>query len=491
VKIPKLSKTRFLAGQQCHLRLWYECFNRDLASKTGPVQQAMFDTGHEVGRLATEIYPGGVRIEEDHFHHEDAVRSTLAAIKDPNVPAIYEAAFLEDGVRIRVDVLQRVNDNAWNLIEVKSSTKVKKEHVPDVAVQLHVLQSAGLSVNRAGIMHINNQYVYDGRNLDRNSFLTFTDQTEEALSQQGVIPSQLATLKDMLGKNVPPDILPSPHCKKPYLCSFWEHCTQAMPEYWVVKEKGISEKIQKELRAVGVEDMRDIPDDFPLTAIQQLRRDCVVNQKEYIGPKLGGELMKVEHPIHFLDFETIGPAIPKYGGTRPYQTVPFQWSNHIMHDNGNLERQEYLCLEDQDPREEFAETLLKALGEKGSIVVYTTYEKGVLEGLAEHLPQYKDRLHAVIERLYDLHVVVKNHYYHHEFHGSFSLKAVLPAVVPEMQYDDMEIQEGQMASLQYLRMIDAATPPKEKEKIKKDLLTYCAQDTMAMVRIREELLKRL
>jgi predicted RecB family nuclease len=162
-----------------------------------------------------------------------------------------------------------------------------------------------------------------------------------------------------------------------------------------------------------------------------------------------------------------------------------------MHENGNLERQEYLCLEDKDPREEFAETLLKTLGEKGSIVVYTTYEKGVLEGLAEYLPHYRDRLQAVIDRLYDLHLVVKNHYYHPEFHGSFSLKAVLPAVVPEMQYDDMEIQEGQMASLQYLRMIDPATTSEEKEKIKKDLLTYCAQDTLAMVKIREELLKRL
>ncbi|MES0397686.1 MAG: DUF2779 domain-containing protein [Syntrophobacteria bacterium] len=490
MNIPKLSKSRFMAGLQCHLRLWYECFNRDLASETDPIRQAMFDTGHEVGRLATEIYPGGVRIEEDQFHHEDAVRSTLEVLKNRDVPAIYEAAFLEDGVRIRADVLQRVNGNAWNLIEVKSSTKVKKEHVPDVAVQLHVLQSAGLSVNLAGIMHINNQYVYDGRNLDLNGFLSFSDQTKEALSHQGVIPSQLAALKDMLGKNVPPDILPSPHCKKPYLCNFWEHCTQAMPEYWVVKEKGISEKIQNELRAMGVEDIRDIPANFPLSAIQQLRRDCVVNQKEYMAPVLGGELMKVEHPIHFLDFETIGPAIPKYGGTRPYQTVPFQWSNHMMHENGNLERQEYLCLEDKDPREEFAETLLKALGEKGSIVVYTTYEKGVLEGLAEHLPHYRDRLLAVIDRLYDLHVVVKNYYYHPEFHGSFSLKAVLPAVVPSMAYENLEIQEGQMASLQYLRMIDPATTSVEKEKIKNDLLEYCAQDTLAMVRIREELLGR-
>ncbi len=373
---------------------------------------------------------------------------------------------------------------------MKSSTKVKKEHVPDVAVQLHVLQSAGLSVNLAGIMHINNQYVYDGRNLDLNSFLTFSDQTEEALSQQGVIPSRLGTLKDMLGRNLPPDILPSPHCKKPYLCDFWEHCTQKMPEYWVVKEKGISEKKLNELRAIGVEDMREIPADFPLSPNQQLRRDCVVNQEEYIGSELGRELMNVEYPIHFLDFETIGPAIPRYGGRSPYQAVPFQWSDHIMYGNGNLDHREYLCLEDKDPREEFTETLLNTLGEEGSIVVYTDYEERIIKKLVEYMPHYSDRFLAVIGRLCDLHVVVKNHYYHPEFHGSFSLKAVLPAVVPSMAYEKLEIQEGQMASVEYLRMIDPATTSEEKEKIENDLLEYCAHDTLAMVGIREELLGR-
>ena len=488
--MPILSKTRFLAGLQCHLHLWYECYNRELKSEVDPIQQAVFDTGHEVGRLATELYSGGVRIEEDHFHHEEAVQSTLQVLKNPEVPAIYEAAFLEDGVSIRVDVLQRVNGNRWNLIEVKSSTRVKKEHLPDVAVQYYVLQKAGLRINRAGIMHINNQYVYDGRNLDLESFLTFSDETEEALSQQGLIPSQLAALNNMLGKSAPPDILPSPRCKNPYLCDFWEHCTAQMPEYWVLKLGGISEKKLNELRAIGVEDIRDIPGAFPLSPIQQLRRDCVVNQKKYIAPELGAELTNVEYPIHFLDFETIGPAIPRYSSTRPYQTVPFQWSDHILQKDGTLEHREYLSVEDKDPREEFTETLLKALGEKGSIVVYTTYEKGVLEGLAEHLSHYSDRLFSVIDRLYDLHVVVKNHYYHPQFHGSFSLKSVLPAILPEMRYDDLAIQEGQMASLEYLRMIDPATPPDEKEKIKKDLLTYCAHDTMAMVKIRDELLKR-
>jgi hypothetical protein len=199
--------------------------------------------------------------------------------------------------------------------------------------------------------------------------------------------------------------------------------------------------------------------------------------------------MNVEYPLHFLDFETIGPAIPKYAGTSPYLAVPFQWSDHIMDRNGNIDHREYLCFENKDPREEFVETLLKTLGEEGSIVVYTGYEEGILKKLADYMPHYGDRFLAVIDRLYDLHVPVRNHYYHPDFHGSFSLKAVLPAVVPEMKYDSLAIQEGQMASLEYLRMIDPATTPEEKEKIKNDLLEYCRQDTLAMVEIRKELLK--
>ncbi|MBU7025144.1 MAG: DUF2779 domain-containing protein [Theionarchaea archaeon] len=490
MKIPTLSKSRFMAGLQCHLRLWYECYNRELASEIDPVKQAMFDTGHQVGRLATELYPGGTRIVEDHFHHEEAVRSTLQVLKKPDVPAIYEAAFLEDGVRVRVDILERLKNGKWNLIEVKSSNSAKKEHVDDIAVQLHVLQCAGISVNEAGIMHLNRDYIFDGENLKLNKLFTFTDQTEEALAQQGVIPSLLIEFKKMLAKKNPPEILPARHCDNPYRCEFKDYCTREMPEYWLWKQKGISEKKRNELRAMGVEDMSEIPADFSLTPKVELMRDCVVNQEEYRAPGLREELMKVEYPIHFLDFETIGPAIPKYAGTGPYQTVPFQWSDHIMDENGDLDHREYLCLEDKDPREEFTETLLDTLGARGSIVTYTNYEEGRLKELARDLPHYSDRLFAVIDRLYDLCAVVRDHYYHPDFHGSFSLKAVLPAVVPEMKYENLEIQEGQMASLEYLRMIDPATPPDEKEKIKNDLLEYCCQDTLAMVRIRDELLKR-
>jgi len=144
--------------------------------------------GHEVGRLATQLYPSGVLIEEDHLHHEEAVQSTLSLLQDPNVAAIFEAAFISDGVRIRVDILERLKDGAWNLIEVKSAASVKDVYTPDVAVQYYVLEKAGLKVKSAGILHLNNQYVYDGNRLELDRLFTFADLTRFILDLQDEIP---------------------------------------------------------------------------------------------------------------------------------------------------------------------------------------------------------------------------------------------------------------------------------------------------------------
>ena len=485
-----LSKSRFLAGLQCHLRLWYQCYDRDLASEVSAAQQAVFDAGHEVGRLATQVHPDGVLIDEPYYQHEEAVESTLKAMQNPEAKAIYEAAFIYDRVRIRVDVLERLEDGSWNLVEVKSSTSLKDVYYPDVAVQYYVLEGCGLKISRAGLVHINNQYVYDGDNLDLNSLFSLDDLTNEIKSMQPSISSNLAELKSMLENSDAPEIPPSRHCHKPYDCEFWDHCTRDMPEFWVYNINGIGQNKLNELAEMGIQKIEDIPATFPLSKIQDRIRISVSSQQEYISNRLEAELNDMEYPIHFLDFETIGPALPRYAGTRPYQTIPFQWSDHILYEDGRLDHREYLCNADKDPREEFTRTLLEALGTEGSIVIYTTYETGVLNSIIEHFPQYTDELWAIIDRFKDLHAIIKNNYYHPKFYGSFSLKYILPALVPEMSYDKLSIQDGMQASIDYLRMIDSATPEEEKATIRNDLLIYCGQDTLAMVKIRDELLGR-
>jgi hypothetical protein len=489
-EVPVLSKSRFLAGLQCHLRLWYQCYERELIPEVPPARQAIFDAGHAVGKLATQLYPGGVLIEEPYYQHELAVQSTLKAMQNPEVRAIYEAAFMYDGVRIRVDILERRENGTWNLVEVKSATSVKEVYCADVAVQHYVLQGCGLKIGRAGILHINNKYVYDGQNLDLGSLFSFEDLTELSLSMQPEIPGQLDILKAILVEDGAPVIQPSKHCHKPYDCEFWDHCTRDMPEFWVYEINSIGQEKLEELSGMGIQAIGDIPETFPLSEIQERIRLSVANQQEFISDRLEAELNDMEFPIHFLDFETIGLAIPRYADTRPYQTIPFQWSDHILFENGRLDHREYLCTEDKDPREEFTKTLLDAMGTEGSIVIYTSYETGVLKSLMEHFPRHADELQAVIDRFVDLYAIIRRNYYHPKFYGSFSLKYVLPALVPEMSYENLAIREGMQASIEYLQMIDPETPQDEKDRIKNDLLIYCGQDTLAMVKIRDELLKR-
>lgn len=488
---PALSKSRFIAGLQCHLRLWYQCYAPQLASEVSPAKQALFDTGHEVGKLATQLYPDGILVEEDNFHHEDAVRSTGKLMNDLQVPAIYEAAFFNDNVRVRADIIERVDDGSWNLVEVKSSTSVKHVYLTDVAVQYFVLQGAGVTLNQAGILFINNQYTYDGHDLDLESLFSYNDLSEQVVGMQAEIAVRLKELGKMLTGAEAPGIKPSRHCMRPYLCEFWDYCTRKVPEFWVLNLNGITQERLDELTEMDVQDIRNIPDSFQLTPIQDRIRTSVIEQSEYISAELENELADVIYPIHFLDFETAGCAIPRYANTRPYQAIPFQWSNHILNEDGILQHHAYLCREDKDPREEFVATLLDALAKDGTIFIYTTYEKTIIGQLAQHLPEYHDRLNETLGRFKDLCDIIRRHYYHVKFHGSFSLKFVLPALLPHLSYNNLIIQEGNQASLEYLRMIDPATPPAEKKKIRKNLLDYCGHDTLAMVKIREELLRRV
>lgn len=303
-----LSKSRFLSGLQCRLCLWHSTYNPDLAPEVSPAQQAIFDTGHQVGELATRLYPGGVLIEERYYQHEKAVQTTLKAIRDPSVTSIYEAAFAYNDIRIRVDILERIENGKWNLIEVKSSTSVKEIHLPDVAIQYYVLRGSGLDMHRAYLLHVNNQYVYDGNNLDLDNFFSSSEVTDEVLSRQNDISMKIDEFKEMLNAPAPPLIQPSRHCKNPYGCLFWDHCTRNMPKHWVLELSGISQKKLDELEEMGIEEITAIPDAYHLTARQERIRKCVVNNEAFISKDIEEALKNLEYPLHFLDVETISPA---------------------------------------------------------------------------------------------------------------------------------------------------------------------------------------
>ena len=485
-----LSKSRFLAGLQCPLRLWYGCYEPELASERSPAQKARFETGHKVGELAREHYPGGVLVDEDHGYQQAAVRSTQSALKSPGIPAIYEGVFARDGVLIRADIMERSENGAWNLIEVKSGTKVKEENVYDVALQHYVLKGLDFELEQAGILNLNRKYVYDGGEHDLGALFTFTDLMEKVIEMHEEVADRVAELKGILRRKEPPSVDPSRRCHDPHDCEFYDHCRKRMPEHWVLDLWRIQKDQVAQLGKMGISDIHEIPDFFPLSAVQARIRKCVVNDTDYVGPELRAKLRERDYPIHFLDFETIAPAIPRYVKTSPYQKLPFQWSDHILSREGSLAHEEYLCRKDKDPSEELAETLLEALGVEGGICTYTTFENQVISNLANRLPQYRDQLLSLLDRCWDLRDVIRTDYYHPQFHGAFSIKNVLPVLVPSLSYENLSIQDGEQAGVEYLRTIDPETPSVQKERIRRDLLEYCGRDTLAMVKIREELLKR-
>jgi len=484
-ELPALSKSRFIAGLQCYKRLYLECFHRELADPVGEAQQAVFDSGTEVGELARRLYPGGLLIAEDHLHHEEAMTTTAEALPDVPIPALFEAAFRHDDIRIRADILARTDDGRFDLIEVKSSTQVKEEYIPDVAVQLYVLKGCGVPVRRACLGHINREYVYQGGEYDLPQLFSIVDVTDRALAYLVEIPGLLAGMRQPLLAAEPPDIKIGKQCVKPYVCGFFGHCHPDLPEHHVSTLPRVSDNLLAAFEEFGIEDIRDIPEDFAgLSFVQQRVRDCVVNNHLHLDGELADRLRELEHPIHFLDFETFNPALPLYPGTRPYDFIPFQWSDHVLDESGRLTHREFLHDGPDDPREPFTTSLLEALGDRGSIVVYSSFEASRIRELARAFPALADELSRVIEtRIVDLLQLVRQHCYHPLFHGSFSIKRVLPALVPGLDYSDLDISDGMTASLAYAEMRRPETDKQRHDFLKNSLLSYCKRDTEAEVRL--------
>jgi len=481
----RLSKSRFLSALQCQKRLYFEVHAPELATPADPDRQALINMGTEVGELARRRFPGGILVEETYRQTRAALQRTAELIQDPSVPAIFEGAFVYQDTLVRVDVLQRLTENTWRLIEVKATSKVKPIHLHDVTIQTAVLLGQGISVVQSCLMHLNTHYIYQGGELNLDQLFTLADLTETVRDRQSQVNGKLEMMRQTLATPTPPEIEPSGHCHTPYVCPFWSHCTKDKPSRWIYYLPGRTQNFT-ELTARGIRTIDEIPPDFRLTVLQQRIKDNV----EWISSELLTILRSVTYPVHHLDFETYMPAIPIYPNTRPYCPIPIQWSNHIEYEDGTVRHETYLCQDPRDPREEVAKGVLDTLGKDGSICVYSDYERHLLSSLGNLFPSLKPDFSRVIYRLWDLLPIIQNYYYHPGFQGSFSIKSVLPALVPHLAYDDLEIRHGALASVIYGKMIFEESDLVERLRLAKDLHDYCARDTQGMLELRRILLKK-
>jgi predicted RecB family nuclease len=419
---------------------------------------------------------------------EQAIRATRELIANPEVPAIFEGAFENGGVLVRVDVLQRRRDGRWRLLEVKSTTDLKEHHLDDVAIQARVVSRSGLDLAASCLMHVNRNYVFQGGSIDVRQFFRIRNLTRRVKRLQPKLTFQLRAEFTVLNMLKVPDLPPGSHCTDPVTCEFFDRCNPPRPDDHVGYLPRIQASAVEELKEIGVESIRDIPNDFPLNERQ--RRACTSLQTGecWFSSDLSEELKGLKYPLFFMDFESVNPAIPRFPGMRPYDQLPFQWSVHVLGEPGaEPEHHESLAMDTIDPRREFIASLCSVLGKSGSILVYSGFESQRLSDLAAWMPEFAGRVKRIQRRLWDLLPVIRNHVYHPRFAGSFSLKYVLPALVPDMSYAGMEVADGTDAGLAWESLTRGGLDQTERDRTKRALLEYCGQDTLAMIRLLEKL----
>ena len=486
-----LNKSRFLAGCQCPRRLWLGSFAPELGARPDVGLDARLETGIEIGRHARALFPGGVLVDEAG-QHDDPVTRTRTPLADPAVPAIFEAAFVHAGVRVRVDVLERLSDGGWGVREVKSGTRVRDVHLQDAAVQRFVLEGSGLRVRSVEIIHVDASYVRGEDGIDWLRFFRRADVTTEVERLLPDVPARVEALRAVLSRAEAPVVEPDGHCFTPHTCEFWIHCTRDKPPDWIFYLPGHPDHFAA-LRAAGIERIVDIPDDFPLSPRQLRVRNALRSRDEFVSHDLVQALASLGPPADYLDFETANPAIPLYSGTRPYEHIPFQWSLHRLEVGGRLVHHEFLASGRGDPRREFAESLLALLGPASHpILVYSEFESRILGALAQALPDLAGAIGALTSRLHDLLPVVRAHLYHPGFSCSFSLKAVAPALAPGFGYDDLgDVAEGSAAADALLRLaLGRVGSVEEENRLRAALLAYCERDTMALVALHRAMCER-
>lgn len=485
----KLSKSTFMKGSQCIKSLYLNKFHKDLRDPVSESKQAIFDTGHQVGDLAQSLFPGGINSDFSFDLDADkASAKTLELIKSGQ-KVIYEAAFIYDECLAVMDIL--VNDGkTWKAYEVKSSTSAKEEYKLDASYQYYVIENSGIHLEDVSIVYINNQYVRQGE-LDIFELFSIESVLDIARSSINVIRESIVAYKKILESGKIPEMGIGEYCSKPYDCDFLSHCWEHIPEDSIFDISGMFTKKKFELYNSGIVKISDIPANFKLNANQQLQVNSALNNSSFVySSKIKSFLTSLNYPLLFLDFETIRPAVPVYKNHRPYQQIPFQYSLHIVSNQGcDSLHFDFLATGLEDPRKALIESLIEQTKGTGDILVYNeTFERKRLEEIARDFPEYTNDIESMLMRLKDLMIPFKDKYYYKpEMRGSYSIKEVLPALVPELKYDGLTINNGDLASITFMKIVNKEFSESEVERIRKDLLEYCKLDTLAMVKILEVL----
>lgn len=439
------------------------------------------DQGIAVGRRARKIFSNGKLI--DDINLELAASNTSRALKDSNISIIFEGTFLVDSFVAKADIIKR-NPKGWHLIEVKSNLNNKSEFIDDMAYTAMVMDKSGIKLNYLSLFLISKEFRLG---MSNEELFVELDQTKDVENRAEEFKPYWQHVNEMTGLSEKPESNLIFNCKK---CMLFEKCLGKDFDNHIFEIPRLSKSKFDKLVESNIFSIENIPDNFPLTENQEKIRYAVKNKVPYISESLEKKLIKnIFWPAYYLDFETVMTVIPLYSDIAPYTQLPTQYSIHKCTSLGIIENHfEYLADPSKDSRREIAENLINDLNNEGSIIIYSNFEKTIVNSLIREFYDIADDLKKIIDRMVDLEKIIRKNFYHPGFHGSTSIKKTLPVIVPDMSYDEFSISEGDSAMAAFAYLAQGKYNNKEAEKIKKDLLTYCKQDTLAMVKLHEKLL---
>ncbi len=446
-----LSKSKILAFRQCPKRMWLEIHKPELRDDTA--SEAVFAIGNQVGEIARRLYDPegtGVTIDIDELGHSEALAQSAVLLAQGHAP-IFEPGVTIPGALAYADVMlpeQQDGMVAWKMIEVKSSGSVKDYQRDDIAVQAHIANASGLRLSSVSLAHIDGAFVYPGDG-DYRGLLKENDLTEEAFARSEEVREWIVGAQAVVALPDEPEVETGAQCTAPFTCGFCDYCNRdkvvgPTPEYPLSSLPNFHWRKHELMEELGIEDLRNVPDKYLSDRQAVVKEHTIAGTVFFDAEGAAADILPHGFPAYFLDFETIRFTVPVWKGTRPFRQIPFQFSLHILTENGDLQHHGFLDLSGDDPSLACAQSLVDLCGDSGPVYAYNAgFEKMVMRDLAGRVPALAPDLEGIIDRVVDLRPIASKRYYHPSQHGSWSLKAVLPAAVPDLSYDDLDgVQDG-------------------------------------------------
>ena len=477
----RLSKSKLIAFRQCPKRMWLEIHRPELKVEDDSAQRR-FDAGYRIGELAQTQFPEGVLIAPDN-NLTLALKETKELVAAYPRKVLFEATFQAEGILVRADLLIPTQAG-WHMVEVKSSTQVKDYHLEDAAIQTWVATKAGVPLAKTSLQVVDSKWTYPGGN-QYAGLLKMQSVDADISTLQAEVPKWLAAAQETAAATEPV-LKIGKHCNKPFACGFQTYCASfnAPIEFPISWLPNLHHTKKAKFEAAGHLDLRDVPVG-DLSAKQRKVLKATINNEVFFEPLTAAEKKPLAGTRYYLDFETIAFTVPIWEGTRPYQQIPFQWSCHIEQPDGVIAHEMFLDLTGNDPSRAFAESMIRTLGTSGPIIVYNqAFEKARITDLAKRFTDLAPALTLLLVRVVDLLPLANTHFYHPSMQGSWSIKAVLPAIAPELDYANLEdVAGGTAAQDAYLEAIHRDTLPERKARLENALRVYCHRDTLAMIRL--------